>query len=239
MEGCRMNYQISNVGVGIILAYSALVLLFVIWPLAGMLRKLRWKWEVLGPVALVLLAAPWAEEYWIAKNFYEACQNAGVHVYKKVEVEGFVDDTSRCDRDGIKPGYWNFDGKSLADWDSRGYRFQENMLKDGGVVHLERTSQGLEASLLDHPTARYHYKHAYQPTPYETEEQIGWKLEKLETVVVDSETGEIIGRDTKYRRTVNIAEGSGRLYWGLAQTTCEGEIPKDPLYKYVLIPTQH
>ena len=239
-----MNYQMTVIGVAIIFVYSALVLIFIIWPMTGVLQKLRWKWAVLGPVTLALLAAPWAEEYWIASSFYEACQDAGVHVYKKVEVEGFVDDTSRRDRDGIKTGHWYFDSKSLADWDARGYRFQENMLKDGGVVHLERTAQGIEASILDHPTARYHYKYAYQPTPYRTEERIGWKLEKLGTVIVDSETGKIIGRDTKYRRTINVAEGSWRLYWGLAQTTCEGTAPKPPdlrhlLYHYVLIPAKH
>jgi len=239
-----MNYQMTVIGVAIILVYSALVLLFIVLPLFRMLKKFRWKWAVLGPIAFTLLAAPWAEEYWISSNFHEACQDAGVHVYKKVAVEGFVDDTSRRDRDGIKTGRWHFDSKSLADWDVRGYRFQENMLKDGGVIHVERTPLGIEASILDHPTARYHYKYAYQPTPYKTEEQIGWKLEKLEMQVVDSETGEVIAKDTKYRRAINIAEGSWRLYWGLASTTCEGSAPKPPdlrslLYHYVLIPVQH
>lgn len=240
-----MNYQIGIVGAGIIAVYSALVLLLLIWPLNKLMKRFSWRWAVVGPIAFVLLAAPWAEEYWIARNFELACKDAGVHVYKKVEVEGFVDDTSsRGLREQVKTGLLHFDQKSLADWDARGYRFQENMLSDGGVVHLERTAQGIEATILERPTARYYYKYAYHPTPYTQEERIGWKLEKLGTVVVDSETGEIIARDTKYRRTINVAEGSWRLFWGLAKTTCEGTAPKPPdlrhlLYHYVLIPAKH
>jgi len=239
-----MNYQIGIVGAGIIAVYSALVLLIIVWPLSKLLKRFSWRWMAIVPIAFVLLAAPWAEEYWIARNFALACEDAGVHVYKQVEVEGFVDDTSRSLRDGIQTGLWNYDAKSLADWDVRGYRFQENMLSDGGVVHLERTSRGIEASILDRPTARYHYKYAYQPTPYKQEEHIGWKLEKLGMVVVDSETEEIIARDTEYRRTINVAEGSWRLFWGLAKTTCRGTYPqppasRQPFLKYVLIPSKH
>lgn len=84
-----MDYQISNIGAGIIIVYSIAILLFVIWPLVRLLRKFRWKWGLVTPVALTLFAAPWAEEYWIAWHFAQACNNAGVHVYKKVEVEGF------------------------------------------------------------------------------------------------------------------------------------------------------
>lgn len=96
-----------------------------------------------------------------------------------------------------------------------GYRFAEYPQMYGDKTeHIENVNNEIQVTIIDKPTARYHYKYAYQPTPYKTEEQIGWKLEKLETVVVDSVTGELIGRDTRYRRTINIAEGSWRLFWG-------------------------
>lgn len=223
-----MNYQMTVIGVAIILVYSALVLIFIVWPMTGVLQKLRWKWALLGPVALVLLAAPWAEEYWIARNFHEACQDAGVHVVKKVEVEGFYDATGG--------------GYDLVN--RYGYQFAEYpQLYGEKIERIDKTENGIKASVLDRPSAKYHHQYAYQPTPYKTEERIDWKLEKLGTVIVDSETGEIIGRDTKYRRTINIAEGLWRLYWGLAKTTCEGAPlqPSDlryPLYYYVLIPAK-
>lgn len=200
-----MNYQMTVIGVAIILVYSALVLIFIVWPMTGVLQKLRWKWALLGPVALVLLAAPWAEEYWIARNFHEACQDAGVHVYKKVEVDGFYDDT-------MASGY------ELIN--RYGYQFMEHKASDGQIKHIEKADGQWKITNLDRPTARYYYKYAYQPTLYRTEERVGWKLEKLEMQVVDSETGEVIARETDYKRTINIAEGSWRLYWGLAKTFC-------------------
>lgn len=234
-----MNYQMTVIGVAIILAYSALVLIFIIWPMTGVLQKLRWKWALLGPVALVLLAAPWAEEYWIARNFYEACQDAGVHVVKKVEVEGFYDATRHTPHGEIFP-------KHAQELDQSRFRFMELASDEmpGKVVHIEKENGEWKKSVLEHPSARYHYKYAYQPTPYKIEEQIGWKLEKLGTVAIDSETGETIGRDTSYRRTINVAEGLWRLYWGLAKTSCEGTTPQPsdlryPLYHYVLIPAKH
>ena len=58
-----MNYQISIVGVGIIAIYSFLILLIVAWPLKKLFGTFRWKWVVIAPPVLVLLALPWAEEY--------------------------------------------------------------------------------------------------------------------------------------------------------------------------------
>lgn len=225
-----MNYQMTVIGVAIILVYSALVLIFIIWPMTGVLQKLRWKWALLGPVALVLLAAPWAEEYWIARNFHEACQDAGVHVLKKVEVDGFYDGTGNWGQQAFRQLPYQF------------VEFKSSF--DLGYKRLEKIDGSIRLTSLEHPTARYHYKYAYQPTPYKTEEHIGWKLEKLGTVVIDSETGEVIGRDTKYRRTINIAEGLWRLYWGVATTTCQGNAPKPPdlrhlLYHYALIPAKY
>ena len=224
-----MNYQIGVVGTGIILAYSAVILLIITWPLLRLLRKFRWKWVVVMPLTVMLLAAPWAEEYWIARNFALACEDAGVHVYKQVAVDGFYDGTM---------------GSGYELINQYGYQFMEHKGNEGKTEHIEKVNGQWKVTHLDHPTARYHYKYAYQPSPYKTEERIGWKLEKLGMIIVDSETGEVIGRDTKYRRTINIAEGSWRLFWGLAKTTCEGTAPKLPdlrhlLYRYVLIPTKH
>lgn len=217
-----MNYQMTVIGIAIILAYSALVLIFIIWPMTGVLQNLRWKWAVLGPVTLTLLAAPWAEEYWIARNFHEACQDAGVHVYKKVAVEGFYDAMGG----GIDtPGPLKYK-PAIESFEKGPYRFYERLIgydphaKNLQVSHVEKIDGEWQVKILDKPTARYHYKRAYQPRPYKYEEPVGWKLERLEEVVVDAETGEIIARETDYKRYINVAEGSWRLYWGLAKTFC-------------------
>lgn len=188
-----MNYQISAIGVGIIAAYSCFVLMIVAWPLNKLFKAFRWKWVVIVPPVLALLVAPWAEEYWIARSFHEACQDAGVHVYKKVAVEGFYDETMRG-------------GYGLID--QYGYRFMEQRTDDGKKIeHIEKPNGQWQVTILDHPTARYHYKYAYQPTPSQHEESIGWKLEKAELQAIDSRTGEIVGRETWFNRRPSWVEG--------------------------------
>lgn len=234
-----MNLQTSPIGVGVILVYSAVVLLLVAWPLWRLLRNWRRKWLFIVPLVLPLLAAPWAEEAWIAWRFEQACQDAGVHVYRTVKVEGYVDDLGRISRAGLKTGLLYFDPQSLADFDRRGYKFQENMLQDGGVLRLERRPEGIFAEILDRPTARYYFRFAdpRQEVP------LGWKLEKIETTVVDFQTGELLGKDTHFKRYPNMAEGLLLNMLGPAHTICEGTAPKPPnlrypLYYYVLIPVK-
>lgn len=224
-----MNYQISIIGIGIIAIYSFLVLLIVAWPLKKLFGTFRWRWVVIAPPVLVLLALPWVEEYWIASHFHAACKDAGVHVVRKVEVEGFYDATMGTGYELIK---------------QYGYRFMEHPAAEdrAKVEHVEMIGDQWKVTILDHPTARYHFKYAYQwPTPHHTEEPIGWKLEKLETVVIDSTNNDVIGRNTKFKRRPNAAEGLILHLLGPAFTFCEGTAPKPPdlrypLYHYVLIP---
>ncbi|RLJ61234.1 hypothetical protein [Sulfurisoma sediminicola] len=230
---------ISPIGIVLIAIYSAIVVVVLALPLRKLLARFRWKWAAIAPPVAVLLALPWAEEAWIAWHFKQACTDAGVHVGRKVEVEGFVDDTSRTPRNQIRKGNWNFDAKSLADWDARGYRYKENMLTDGGVVHLERTPEGIVASILDQPTARYHYKHAYQPTPHKIEEPIGWRLEKIEWQVVDSATGEVLGRNTLIKRRASTVERLWIRLLGSDLTICpdpDSGPKQQPFLEAVLVP---
>jgi hypothetical protein len=201
-----MKLEISVFGLLIIAFYSAVVLVIVALPMRKLMAAFRWKWVVIAPPVFALLALPWAEEIWIAWHFEKLCRGAGVHVARQVEVEGFVDDTSRSSRTGLKPGLLNFDSNSLAAFDKAGYRYKEHMLADGGVWHVERKQDGVYGSVLDRPTARYHYRYAYQPTPHQYEEPVGWKLEKLETQVVDTITGEVIGRQILIKRRSSVAE---------------------------------
>ena len=242
-----MNYQISIFGVGIIAAYSGFVLLVIWLPLNKLLKTFRWKWVAIAPITIMLLSLPWAEEAWIAWSFHKACKDAGVHVYKKVIVDGFVDATSITRRDkafSSEPKLLYNNPAALAEWDKSGYLFKEQLLSDGSVWHIERHSDGVYFSVLDHPTARYYYKQAYQPTPYIIEEPIGWKLQKLESIVLDSETGDVLGRDTHFHRFPSVAEGLWVHFFGSGQTICEGSAPQPPdlrhlLYHYVLIPSKH
>lgn len=219
--------QISLFGILIGTIYSLVVagLLLLLW---YPLRRWRITWVPFAVVGLGSIVAPWAEEYWVASRFEELCKDAGVHVYRKVEVEGFYDSTMRSGYELIQ---------------QKGYRFMEQPARKAGEIeHIERISSEWKVSLLDRPTARYHYKHAYQPTPYQTEEPVGWKLNRAEKQVVDSTSGEVIGRDVHYHRYPSALEGLWVRFFGTGQVICEGSAPRPPelrhlLYHYVLIPT--
>jgi len=232
------EYMMSPVGVVVIAVYSFVILMIALF-FSRLISSLRWRWGLLTPPVFVLLSLPWAEEAWIAWHFTEACKDAGIHVYRKVVVEGYVDDLSRAPRADQKTGLLYFDHQSLADFDKRGYRFQENMLQDGGVLHLERRSEGIVAQILEHPSARYHFRYS---DPRQ-EVRIGRKLEKSETIVVDSVTGELMGRDTRFNRYPNLADELLLGLFGQMQTRCEAPLdqPQSPkrigqIYRYVLIP---
>lgn len=232
-----MNIQISPISMILVTPFYALCL-FVLNRLWRKLKASPWRWG-LPPLIPVLALLPFADEFWIAWHFEQACKEAGVHVYRQVKVEGFVDDTSRTPRNQVKTGNLNFDAKSLADWDMRGYRFQENMLTDGGVAHLERTPEGIVATILDQPTARYYIRYAYQPTPYRIEEPIGWRLEKIERQIVDSTTGEVLGRDTSIKRRAGTIDRSWVRLLGSDLTMCPdpSKGPKQPSFpEAVLMP---
>ena len=235
--------QISIFGIAIAAVYTWLVvgLLVLLW---YPLRRWRLTWVPFALAGLVAIVAPWAEEYWIASRFEELCKDAGVHVYRKVEADGFLDTTSPSSPFGVTTGPWD-SPQAIKDFDRRGYRFQEYLLTDGRVRRLERTGDGMWQSVLDRSTARYHYRHAYQPTPYRYEEPMGWKLERSETQIVDSVSGEVLGRDTHYVREASAIEGLWIRFFGYGMTGCSGPLD-DPdkqkrrgsIYDYVLIPKQ-
>lgn len=224
-----MKLEISVIGLLIITFYSALVLVVVALPLRKLLAESRWKWAVIAPPVFALLALPWAEEIWIAWHFNQLCKGAGVHVVRQVEVDGFYDSTLRSGYELIR---------------DRGYRFMEHpSLQPGKIGHVERVDNQWKETVIDRPTARYHYKYAYQPTPHQYEEPVGWKIYKTETQVIDAETDEVLGRDTRYTRYSNAFEWLWVRLLGYGTTGCSG--PHDQpekgkrvgqIYQYVLMP---
>ena len=153
------------------------------------LRKWKRAWMLMVPLFALLYISPVAEELWIAWNFEQLCKkDAGIFVYKTVEVEGFYDAT-RSTHDGPPTD------QSIVEFEQSGYRFYERRFGDTGkVVHIEKTNGVWVPTVLDHPSARYHYKWPHMNTPWMH------KVTKIERVVIDSETGEILGRYLDYTR---------------------------------------
>jgi hypothetical protein len=145
---------------------------------------------------------PFADEFWIAWRFREACKDAGVHVYKTATVAGFYDDTSP----------WNVDLLRQS-----GYRFIEYREPFGAkVVHLEQDNGIVRETTLDKPTARYRYQFANP----RREVGIGFRLENRETQVVDSASGIVMARRASFNRYPGLVEGLWIRFVDSGQTSC-------------------
>ena len=235
-----MQLQISEFGYLIIFgiyAIAALMLAFL-W---RALPKGRSRLLVVIFLGVIALAIPWADEVWIAWHFHEMCKEAGVKVYKKVEVEGFYDDTGG----GIDiPGSITSEA-AIKTFESKGYQYYERRIGYGGegrpqgVSRVEKVNGEWQVSILDHPTARYQFRYAGA----RLEEPVGFKIEKSEWVIVDNQSGSVIGREVYYSRYPGWVEWIWLQFFGSGRTTCQGVAPTAPelrhsLYDYVLIPAK-
>ena len=167
---------------------------------AGLITLLWWRlakrfkrvWIAILPLYAVLAVAPWLEELSIASNFGQLCKkDAGIFIYKTVEVEGFFD-TTRTTHDGPRTP------QGAEELDRSGYRFYEMVLpnRKGGpdkVVHLEKSKGEWMARVLDDPTARYHYGK-------DSGTQVAHKIQKQTSIVLDRKSQEILGRYVRYSR---------------------------------------
>lgn len=235
-----MTMQISIFGIAIAAVYAWIVvgLLVLLW---YPLRHWRFTWVPFAVAGLMAIAAPWAEEYLIASRFEELCKDAGVHVYRKVEVEGYYDATGGGTAEP-GPTYPPTGGRERFRFHERlvGYDPKSDPLR---ISHVENIGGVWTVTILDRPTARYHFKRAFQPTPFRHEEPVGWKIEKMELQVVDSQTGEVLGRDTKFKRRPSVIEGIWINLVGSGLEMCSGPLD-DPekqkriglVDKYVLHP---
>jgi len=221
--------------IAVIYALAATALFF------GWLWLRRWRsWRlVIVPVALVALIAPWADEVWIAWRFGQLCKDAGVHVYRKVETDGYYDATTT----GWSKSEVVTDPRQITDYENSGFRFRERNTSVSGhapgkISHLEKYPDGTwRITVIDRPMARYHYKFAdpRQEVP------AGFKIEKMEWQVTDSQNGEVIGRETRFNRYPGWAQSLWIKHFGNGGITCEGSAPQPPtlrhlLYHYVLVP---
>lgn len=217
-----MEIQFSIISYFFMMIFYAIALgiLSVLWRLVEPGRVGR---VFMSSIAIFVIALPWIDEIWIAYHFHEACKDAGIHVSRQVDVDGFY-------YDAIRSGY------SLIN--HYGYGFMEHKSRKAGKVdHITKTDGQWKKETIDKPTARYHLKYSYKHTP------VNVQLTKFESVVLDSVTNEIIGRDTRYSRYPGWLNSLWMGSYGTGQTICKGplgkELPKRKgrLHRYVLITT--
>lgn len=227
------GFILSPIGIIVIAIYSFAIIsiaLLIGWLMSRFLKlRPRWRWVLLAPPVIVLLALPWAEEAWISWHFKQACEDAGVKVYRTVEVEGYLDATSQDKRQSVSPGsQFPYNPTKIASFEKKGFRYYETLLTDGGARHLERVDDKVMVTILDKPESRYRVINHYQPNLYRIEEPIGWKLEKIERRVIDSQTGEILGRYTRIIRVLPTYEALIAGLFGPPIMFCEDAQPRNP-----------
>lgn len=235
-----MTLQISPFGITIIAVFYALSVGLLLL-LARRLRDWKGRWFILAPLALVAIALPWADEIYIASRFAKLCEGAGVHVTRKVEVDGFFDQTTTGPS---KPGRITSQ-QAIDVYEKNGYRFYERKTGDN-VSHVEKVSGEWRITLLDRPTARYHYKRIVDYRDSEGihyEKRVDHKIEMTGEVVIDSQTGEEIARKVQYMRYPGWVEHLWVRFFGSGQELCYGPLNEPDkqkrglLYDYVLKPT--
>lgn len=180
----------TGIGLTVVFCYTAIGL-SLIGALYFLLRRSPWKWVVVVPSLIVvvgLAAAPFIEERRIATQFSELCKGAGVHVFRKVQASGFYDSTMRS-------GYSYIDRS--------GYAFMEHPASNDRrkVERLEKAGATWKTVVLEKPTARYHLVESSAG-----KKPIGHKVWVEEQVLIDTETNEVIARDTKYKRAANTID---------------------------------
>jgi hypothetical protein len=236
--------------------YAGLLLLF--WAIARVTRGVRGRKALLGVVGAVFLVLPVAEELWIAWRFGQVCKEAGTFIYRKVQVEGFYDETGTGSLELVRSGTYRFiesrgdkgftrltlgDAQFMREALAR-YR-QDNPGKDPSKqdvvrVKLDARTEALvfpqkgdswRITLLDRPTARYHYKIPHSHTP------VAYKIKMFEWLVEDAEAKTVLAREKAYAREANW------FYVGLSRPTifCPvfgnyGEKLTGGLYRLVLQP---
>src|SRR5262249_27203494 len=131
-------------------SFFGLLLIVLIYVLGGVLLALLWfalrRWKractVLLPLLVLLLVLPWVEELWIAWNFGQLCKkDAGIFVYRTVEVDGFYDDTH---------------GWTAEDLRKSGYQWVEGRGAESYWRH-DRLNAHVRSVRITHPTARFRY----------------------------------------------------------------------------------
>lgn len=215
-----MNLQISALGVTIILAIYAIVEL-VLYQVYRKLGSDRLAWAVVIPISVLVLVAPWTDEVFIAQQFRNVCDGAGVNIKRAVETDGFYDGTQRS-------------GYELVE--RVGYRFMEQPSTDRSKVeHVEKVDGEWQTTVLNAPTARYHYVRTLD------EVQMSRAVYCSEDTVVDATTRETLGTYRYCKRYAGFVENLWMRYFDSeAVEYCPvGERQlKGLLHSHVLLPTK-
>lgn len=160
---------------------------------------------VVTVIALIPLVAMVGEAAYVDWRFRQLCQEAKLTITRKVVVEGFYDD-------GYRTRGWGDTNAILG-----GYEFIEWRDKEGRNWRTERGEGEKSRTVsIDKPTARYYWRNQQFPNP------VGHLLLRREETVIDSLTGEIIGKRVDGYRRPPFIEALWLRYFDAPPAMCSG-----------------
>jgi hypothetical protein len=222
MEGRCMN-STSEPIFGITLGWLPILVIWLplcVWLLRMIALGLKpgpIKWATLGLLGLVLLAIPVGDDAYIQWNFNHLCRDAGMHYEKKIAVDGFYDSTGRS-------------GYALIE--QRGFRVIEHWDRiSAKIERVERVGGDWRVTVLDRPTARYHYKASSQHV------FVALQVAKYEAVILDTETDNVVGRRTIYTRYPGWLDSLWLRFFDARGKQCPSSDKAGDLLAAVFIPT--
>ena len=230
-----MSFPFSIIGTLIYIFYVAAIIGIVAIPLyLFVFKNNRWKWFFISPIVILLVLAPVAEEVYIQHRFETLCEDAGVHVKRKVKAEGFFDATQN---DSSTTNKVYDDPRAVKRIKDSGFRFKERRTSQEKVRHLEIKNGKIEQTIIDKPEAQYYYKYSHNNN------RVDWKITKSQRIVEDStNNGDIIGRATTIKRYPCFIESIWIRFFGSGMQMCP--VPDEPPYQppfpeSVLNPIKH
>lgn len=173
---------------------------------------------LISALAILVFIAPIADEIYIAYRFAKLCEDAGIAVVRRVRADGFYDDT-------MPSGYGLIE--------QYGYRFMEHRSdRDGKVVHIEKLGSDWRKTILERPTARYHYKRIVDYRDIDGrihhEMPVDLRIQMTGWMIVDTETREVIARNVTYMRYPGWIESLWLGFVGTSQRSCTDKAAVSP-----------
>lgn len=226
-----MILQISPIGIVIALVIYAIAFLALrpVFRALGRQKTIRYlSW----PLGVSILILPWADELWIAHQFEEICNTAGLSISTKVAVSGFLDDTSRSSSVNVRTGPIE-NPQAIRSFDLSGYKFREMALSDGKIWRVERTSTGLNATIRDQPESLYAFRRPI------SDASAGYRILCSEDVVVRYATSEKLASYRYCKRYSGVIESLWMRFFHLGPVAyCPDQSAqlKGMLYTFVLVP---
>ncbi|MDY6867055.1 MAG: hypothetical protein SVT56_04000 [Chloroflexota bacterium] len=212
-----MSYPFTIIGTLIFIAYIAVVFVIVVLPMwILVLKEKSWKWWFITPVSFLLIATPVVEELWIQHKFENLCKDAGIHIQRKVYAYGYFDSSKN---DIMKSDRVYKNNELYKNIKNSGFRYIERKTNNGKVRHIEITNGKISETLLNKPESQYYLINTHNHVP------VAHRIVKMQWVIKDMESNEIIGRDTKYARYPSFVESLWVNFIGDGQEICRGTYP--------------